>query len=247
MKTGPAIPPKQAMEQGMHADLHARASNATPAVAPPAARKRSRSRRAVFLTWLRKTHLYVGLWGAVLGLLFGVTGILLNHRAILKIPVEKTVQRTVHMPLPEHAFATPSEMAAWLQKELAFVPAAPPILRSQSAQTVSWAGRDVAQPERWTVILNRPERGVTAEYYVGNRSIKLDQVDATPIGTLVRLHMSVGVNAFWVLLSDTIAGGMILLSITGLLLWTQLHTVRTAAVLTSTGALLGTLWYMWSV
>ena len=51
---------------------------------------RKRSRRAIFLTWLRKIHLYVGLWGAVLGLLFGATGLILNHRAILKIPVEKT-------------------------------------------------------------------------------------------------------------------------------------------------------------
>jgi len=38
---------------------------------------------------------------------------------------------------------------------------------------------------------------------------------------------------------------MILLALTGLLLWTQLHTVRTLAVLTSTGALLGVVWIMW--
>jgi hypothetical protein len=213
--------------------------------ATPAARKRSR--RAIFLTWLRKTHLYVGLWGAVLGLLFGVTGFLLNHRAIMKIPVEKTVQKTVQVTLPERNFANPGELSAWLQQELNFVPAAPAVVKSQPAKTVIWADREVQQPERWTVTLTRPERGVTAEYFVGNRFVKLDQVDATPIGTLTRLHMSIGVNAFWVLLSDTIAGGMILLSITGLLLWTQLHTVRTIAVLTSIGALVGGICFMWTV
>lgn len=231
----------------MHADVLTRSSDTATLPARPAAGKRTRSRRAVFLTWLRKTHLYVGLWGAALGLLFGVTGILLNHRAIMKIPVEKTVLKTVQLPLPERDFGSPEEMAAWLQRELDFTSAAPPVLKSQPARTVVWADRDVPQPERWTITLTRPERGVTAEYFAGNRFVKLDQVDATPIGTLTRLHMSIGVNAFWVLLSDTIAGGMILLSITGLLLWTQLHTARTLAVLTSIGALLGGAWFMWSV
>lgn len=215
--------------------------------APPATSKRTRSRRAVFLTWLRKTHLYVGLWGAALGLLFGLTGILMNHRAIMKIPVEKTVQKSAQLPLPEHGFASPEDMAAWLQKELNFVGSQPPIVKTQPPRKVIWGDREVQQPERWSINLARPERGVMAEYFVGNRSVKLDHVDATPIGTLTRLHMSTGVSAFWVLLSDTIAGSLILLSITGLLLWSQLHTVRTVAVLTSCGALVAATWFLWSI
>lgn len=233
----------------MRADLIARTADASSAeaAAMPETRKRGRSRRAVFLTWLRKTHLYIGLWGAGLGLLFGITGIVLNHRAIMKLPVEKTVQSTAQLPLPALDFKTPEELSAWLQKELSFSPAWAPVVKTQPARSVIWADQELRQPERWTVTLTRPERGVTAEYFVGNRFVKLDQVDATPIGMLTRLHMSIGVNAFWVLLSDTIAGGMILLSITGLLLWTQLHTVRTIAVMTSIGALLGTIWFMWTV
>lgn len=207
---------------------------------------RKRSKRAIFLTWLRKIHLYVGLWGAVFGLLFGATGLILNHRAILKIPVEKTVVTTVQLTLP-HSFTKAEEMSAWLQQELKFTSVAPPAIKTLSARTVVWNGQDVQQPERWTIGLNRPGGGISAEYFVGSRTVKLDQIDATPIGTLTRLHMSIGVNAFWVLLSDTIAGGLILLSITGLLLWTQLHTVRTIAVLTSVGALFAGLWFMWSI
>ncbi|WP_076592836.1 PepSY-associated TM helix domain-containing protein [Herminiimonas arsenitoxidans] len=207
---------------------------------------RRRSKRAIFLTWLRKIHLYVGLWGAVFGLLFGATGLILNHRAILKIPVEKTVVTTVQLTLP-HSFANPEAMSSWLQEELKFAPVAPPVLKMQPAKTVVWSGHDVQQPERWTIALNRPEGGLSAEYFVGNHYVKLDQIDATPIGTLTRLHMSIGVSAFWVLLSDTIAGSLILLSLTGLLLWTQLHTIRTIAVLTSVGALFAGLWFMWSI
>lgn len=209
---------------------------------------RSRSRRAIFLAWLRKIHLYVGLWGAALGLMFGVTGILLNHRAIMKIPVEKTIQKTVQMALPSAtAFSSPAELSAWLQRELQFKPVAPPLMKSQPAQKVIWADRETTQPERWTVNLHRPGGAINAEYFVGNRFVKLDQIDATLIGTLTRLHMSTGVSAFWVLLTDTIAGSLILLSITGLLLWTQLHTMRTVAALTSVGALCAGLWFMWSI
>ncbi|RJG00253.1 PepSY-associated TM helix domain-containing protein [Noviherbaspirillum sedimenti] len=210
--------------------------------------RRSRSSRAVFLTWLRKIHLYVGLWGAVFGLLFGATGILLNHRAIMKIPVQKTVQRTVQMALPSAtAFSSPAQLSAWLQQVLQFKPVAPPVMKSQPAQKVIWGELETTQPERWTVNLHRPGGAINAEYFVGNRFVKLDQIDATPIGTLTRLHMSTGVSAFWVLLTDTIAGSLILLSITGLLLWTQLHTVRTLAVLTSVGAMCAGLWFMWSI
>ncbi len=208
---------------------------------------RQRSKRAIFLTWLRKIHLYVGLWGAVFGLLFGATGILLNHRAILKIPIEKSVQTTAQLTLPANDFANPDDMSKWLQKELGFTPVAPAIIKSQAAKTVLWNEREIVQPERWTISLNRPGSGVSAEYFVGNRTVKLDQIDATPIGTLTRLHMSVGVSAFWVLLMDSIAGSLILLSITGLLLWTQLHTVRSIAVMTSAGALLAAVWFMWAI
>ncbi len=208
---------------------------------------RRRSRRAVFLTWLRKIHLYVGLWGAVLGMLFGVTGILLNHRTIMKIPVEKTVQRTAQLALDGKPFSSPEEMAAWLKDELQF-PSAPVVqVKRLPAQEVIWTGRPIMQPERWTVALHSPQRAITAEYFVGNRLVKLDQLDATPIGTLTRLHMSVGVSAFWVLLADTIAGSLILLSVTGLLLWTQLHTIRTIAVLTSMTALTAAIWFTWTI
>ena len=211
---------------------------------PPA---RRRSRRAIFLTWLRKIHLYVGLWGAVLGMLFGVTGILLNHRAIMKIPVEKTVQRTAQLALDGTGFTSPEEMVIWLKAELQFSSAQAVQVKRQPAQEVIWADRPIMQPERWTIALHSPQRAVTAEYFVGNRMVKLDHLDATPIGTLTRLHMSVGVSAFWVLLADTIAGSLILLSLTGLLLWTQLHTVRTVAVLTSMTALTAAIWFTWTI
>lgn len=188
------------------------------------------------MLWLRRTHLYVGLWGALMGLLFGITGILLNHRSVLKIPVEKTVARTVQVrPMPA-ALASPESLAEWLRTDLGYAPVQVVQVRRHPAQEVRWGERDVRQPERWTVMLQHPRRAVNAEYFVGNALVRLDHVDATSVGWLTRLHMSVGASAAWVLLADTIAGALILLCITGLLLWSRLNRMRLAACLTAMGA-----------
>lgn len=228
---------------------HPNAANDPAGKAKPGSQgeRRGKSRRAIFLTWLRKIHLYVGLWGALLGMLFGVTGFLLNHRAIMKIPVTYTAQKTVQVALPQKDFSSAQELSTWLQREMQFKPVAPPVIKTEPAKAITWEGRDIRQPEKWAISLNRPDGGLNAEYFVGNRFVKLDRIDTTPLGTLARLHMSVGVNAFWVLLTDTIAGALILLSITGVLLWTQLHTVRSVAVLATAGGLCWATWFMWAI
>ena len=43
------------------------------------------NRRLAFVRWVRRTHGWFGLWGAVLGLLMGFSGIWLNHRTVLKL------------------------------------------------------------------------------------------------------------------------------------------------------------------
>lgn len=67
---------------------------------------------------MRRTHAWLGLWGAVLGLLFGVSGILLNHRDILKIPAAKIEQHELQLPLPEPHPSYPKALAAWLGQTL---------------------------------------------------------------------------------------------------------------------------------
>ncbi len=187
-----------------------------------------RQRSARFTRRLRKVHLYVGLWGAALGLLFGATGFLMNHRAILKIPLEKAVQGSAMVPLPDPAqrrLGTPDEMAQWLQQELKFE-AAQVRSKAEPPRMVTWGERELLQPARWLVNLNSPHRGISAEYLVGNRYLKVETLDATPIGTLMRLHTATGATAFWVLLADTFAGALMMQSITGVLLWSRQRASR---------------------
>ncbi|MGZ8142573.1 MAG: PepSY-associated TM helix domain-containing protein, partial [Methylosarcina sp.] len=54
---------------------------------------------------------------------------------------------------------------------------------------------------------------------------------------LSNLHKGVGMGVGWVLLADTLAGGLIVLSLTGILLWTRLHGGRLAAAGLGLGSL----------
>ena len=84
-----------------------------------AARQPKSSRRITFIKWLRKVHGWIGLWGAALGLLFGTTGFLLNHRGgPLRISTGEPVVSTVQVPLPQPVPETPRELAKWLKQEL---------------------------------------------------------------------------------------------------------------------------------
>lgn len=211
---------------------------------------RQRSRRAVLLTWLRKTHLYLGLWAAILGLIFGVSGIVLNHRSVLKLPVTLQTTHKARLqlvePLPANREALIGQLATLLGPDWARITADSVQIRVQPARQVLFAGREQTLPEQWTVLMNRPVDGVTATWVVGNRYVEVEQIEATPLGVLTRMHKGVGFGVVWIVLVDAVGAALIVLSLTGLLLWTQLHPVRTVAVLTSIGALLWGAWGYWA-
>ncbi|HEU4655304.1 MAG TPA: hypothetical protein VFS47_15050 [Steroidobacteraceae bacterium] len=104
------------------------------------------------LQWLRTAHLWVGLWGAMLGFVFGLTGFLMNHRAVMKIPVERAEVARAQIPLTQ-SFQTPEALAEWL-KTRAAMPNARVNIRPEPASTVRWRDDVVVQPERWNINLS---------------------------------------------------------------------------------------------
>ena len=188
------------------------------------------SRRALVLKWLRKAHGWIGLWGAVLGLLFGGTGILLNHRTTLPIAAARVQENTVQIPLPTPAPATPQGLAAWLRSTLKLQPA-PARVRADPARPVAWGDRALVQPARWSASFVSPSGNVQAEYWVGNSYVTVKRSDNNVFATLSNLHKGVGMNVGWILLVDTLAGSIILLSLSGVVLWAltnRRHTVGIA-------------------
>ncbi len=184
-----------------------------------------RSSRGIVLKWLRRTHAWIGLWGAVLGLLFGVTGILLNHRAILKIPAAQVQETAVQLPLPNPAPVDANAMAEWLRGELKTDEPASRV-RDEPAKPVAWGDKTLTQPARWSVTFGSPRMNTEAEYWVGNGFVSVKRRENNMFGLLNNLHKSAGVGVGWVLLADTLGGAIILLSVTGVLLWASINRRR---------------------
>ena len=91
------------------------------------------------MLWMRKSHGWVGLWGAILGLLFGFSGFWLNNRATLA-PSQQRVRAQVMLPDP--APADIEQMSAWLQSRLK-LKAPPNSTRVEPARPVGWAEKAI--------------------------------------------------------------------------------------------------------
>ncbi len=241
--------------------------------------------RSNITIWLRRTHGWIGLWGATLGLLFGTSGIWLNHRSVLQLQQEQE-RSNFQLPLPDPGPVDAQTMAAWLQLMLALpqqatnvrvepakpvawieraprradgaaaqgarggdadrgrnrerereqsppaasapasasassVPAAAPARAASGAASAPKAASPAAlmQPEHWMINFNAPKFSVQAEYWAGNRSVSIRRTDNGFIAVLTSLHKGVGMPVAWILLVDTLAGSLILLSLSGLALW----------------------------
>jgi hypothetical protein len=158
-------------------------------------------RRIDVVHWVRRMHGWFGLWGAVLGLLMGFSGIFLNHRNVLKLP-----------------------MSAWLVTALR-MDGPPDSSRIEGARPVPWAdGSDksapvLTQPAHWTFKFGGPNETIQADYWQGNRSIGVDTTHNGIVATLTSMHKGSSMPLAWILLIDTLAGSLIFLSISGVTLW----------------------------
>ena len=187
--------------------------------------------RTDVVVWLRKTHGWIGLWGATLGLLFGFSGIWLNHRAVL--PLKPATQREeTQLALVDPRPADAKAMAAWLQQALPGT-GTPSNVRVDKARPAPWVEAGAAgataviQPEHWTFNFNAPRTQIQADYWVGNRMVSVRRTDNGVVAALTNLHKGVGMPVAWILLVDTLAGSLILLSLSGLSLWLLTRRKRT--------------------
>jgi uncharacterized protein len=192
------------------------------------------NRRLAFVRWVRRTHGWFGLWGALLGLMAGTSGIWLNHRSVMKLELPDQQQTNTQIAMPDPRPETANAMAVWLQGALKVDRPASNV-RIERSRPVPWAersgeGRPPMQPERWTFAFGGPNKVIQVEYWVGNRSANVRTTQNGFIATLTNLHKGTTMPAPWILLIDTLAGAMIFLSISGVILWWETHRRRLAGV-----------------
>lgn len=198
---------------------------------PNATQPRLKPTRGTFLRWLRRTHGWIGLWGAVFGLLFGFSGFLLNHRAVMKIPAIKMQESQMQLALPAQPPADLKAFTVWIQGELHLHHEPiqrPPRAGDKPPRDAAWDGKKMHQPAQWKVEFQTPQSAIVAEYVVGNQFATITRQDSNTLGFFTRMHKGVGMNIGWILLVDSFAGSLILLAITGVLLWTKMRGSRLA-------------------
>lgn len=178
------------------------------------------NRRLAFGRWVRRRHGWFGLWGALLGLMAGTSGIWLNHRSVMKLDLPDQQQAGTQLALPTLGRRRPRPWQSGSKK------------RSRSTARRSACGSSVRgrfrgrggegqaamQPERWAFVFGRPNKVMQVEYWFGNRSASVRTTRNGFIATLINLHKGTTMPAPWILLIDTLAGAMIFLSISGAIL-----------------------------
>ncbi len=188
---------------------------------------------------------WFGLWGAALGLLFGVSGFVLNHRAVLKLDLMAYAPTYQRIEVPLTAGTSPQALAAWLPGALALSQAKVRISDEKRRSTAELVAA-MERGKRWNVMLNTPQERVQVIYWAGESRAEVTRERANFFAMLARLHTGAGLGAGWVLFADTLAGAMIALTLSGVLLWTKLHPGRLLAVGLVGGSMaLGTFIVVW--
>lgn len=219
------------------------------------------AQRGRMLRGLRKIHGWLGLWGAVLGLLFGITGFLLNHRAVMKIPASQMEAHEIQLQMAQPYPADVEAFTRYVQQSLGIsqAPVKPKQPRGEAREheprktqegagsgtagrEANFLGKEMKQPPVWKIEFQLPQAGIKAAYIPGNQYATIERNDANVWGFLMRMHKGVGANAGWVLLADSIAGALMLLSITGVLLWTKMRGSRLVMAGLIGGSLIATVW-----
>jgi uncharacterized protein len=203
--------------------------------------------RASAVRWLKRIHAWTGFWGALLFLMMGVSGFLLNHRDQLKIDTGEPVEVSA-MDIAVAAGSITSEkvLAAWAKKEFNLAnEAKPPKDRRPDNNAKSFLGKERPEAEKWELAANHPNGRLTVEYVKGSASVSVKQTSQNIFGFIKNLHKGSGLGIAWVLFLDTIAGALIAMALTGFLLWSRLHGGRLLAGGLLIGSTAIATWAVW--
>ena len=200
-----------------------------------------RWQRASVVNWLKRIHAWTGFWGALLFLLMGTSGFLLNHRDTLKIDTGKPYEvAAMDIAVPAGAIADEEALGPWAKTTLGMKgEARPPRAEPGKGRGAGrgdrgggdrrFMGRKLDETPKWSRVFTMPDGRVTVDYVPGAAFASVKHEENGVLNTIKNLHKGVGLSIVWVLFLDTIAGALITMSLTGFLLWSRLHGGRLLA------------------
>ena len=197
-----------------------------------------RFQKAHILKWLKRVHAWTGLWGALLFLLIGMSGFLLNHRSVMKIDTgSATTVANMEVAVDDTAITSGRELQNWVQTNFN-VSADKSQIRARLRKKARFNGQELVRPAKWEVTFRGPNGRLRARYVEGSGIVELKENTNNLLGTLKNMHKGTGLGVAWVLFFDTLAGALIFMSLTGILLWSKLHGPRLAGAGLMVGSIL---------
>ena len=169
---------------------------------------------------VRQLHLWVGAWGALAAILYGFTGLVMNHRFAWNLPQGENVPaEPMRVSVPEAARATPDALALWLHDAHGLDAL---VKRVQPPKDKVPLGEGKAsQPEKWTLSGGSAREAWNVEYAAGDASLEIKRTSHGWLSAFNRLHKTQGGGLAWIALGDSFALAMVFLGLSGLVLWAR--------------------------
>jgi len=169
-------------------------------------------------------------------LLYGMTGLWLQHRATLKIPGPKTemISETFNLG---YAFNSIDDFKYFANYRY------PGLLndtkvRVKESLILPTSNGSIVIPEMWSINYVGLEESINFSYVPETLVVRAKRQEPNFGAFMNRLHRGMGTGISWQLFGDLAAISLILFSLTGLFMWTKLHgESRTGVILTTTGTI----------
>ena len=184
-----------------------------------------RRARSATYRWVRQIHLWVGAWGALAALLFGLTGLVMANRFGEGAWPQGDSREagTLTLEVPAAARASKETLKQWLRDAHRLDATQ---VRGGKPEAGRIGGREVKQPPKWSLSGGTARRSWSLDYVPGNATAELKRSEQSPLAALLRLHKGVGGGWAWRILQNSFAIGMILLGLSGIWMWARGRTPR---------------------
>ena len=194
--------------------------------------------------WLRKIHAWIGVWGAVACIIFGVSTIALLHPNLL--PASEPSVEIKSIPVGDANISSPEQLGAFVKQEMNLMTHAAVGTGSRRGNTaLAETNRRIRQLPTHVINFTAVGHSVVATYVEGNDYIEVTETIRGLMQTLNLMHLGRGADFGWKILGDIFSASLILVCLTGFLLWNVFAGSRILGVSVFALGLILTI-YFWS-
>ncbi len=189
--------------------------------------------------WIRQIHLWIGAWGAIAAIVYGFTGLVMNHRMGDNAwpQGESTQTDKVVLQVPAQARTSAEALSLWLKQGQG--------LEAQSIRKGPPRRAPEGTPDQWSLSGGNARASWAVQYKPGDDTAELLHRHQDWLAISNRLHKAVGGGDAWVLLADSFALAMLLLGLSGIWMWARGRSARqmvTSVFAVSMAVLIIVLW-----